>query len=568
MKRSKSFGSALAIGMLFSTGVGSLSLVVQHIPGITVTAKAETGTETPEPEKQTGQTVILKSEQITLDEFGRIQSVEWGNQEKKELLAGGILKIPETGSDGTPIMGINNSGVFSTTRLGDYSNDNKGITNVIFEKPENIEYIGKSAFKGNQLTSITLPNVKTIRNSAFKDNQLTSVTLPNVETIEDSAFYGNQLNNVTLPNVKTIGYSAFYGNQLTSITLPNVKRIENYAFKLNKIKTVTVNNGTPYNSNEPEGSLQNPHIGNETFSRQNWKTLILPYRSSITYQQLARELGLAFQVNNRNYLDEAYFKGTAASSVDFDDNISYFNDKEMLTVDSKEGGSTVPSFTLSDKNLKKDSAPLLNGYFSLAVNSEDGSNVIPPVVPPVKPDNGNGNGNGSGNNNNGNSNETKPEPQPTPQPQPQPDKQATYPHSVYAKRSMRLHKNVSLTNPIKSYKKQARAKAASFKIQGVAYDKNGNKRYKVKGGYITANSKYVADSHFRSNKVKRVRVIGNKVNSYKDVNLSSNKKVRSYKKGTKLNVKRIVKQGRMTRFELNNGRYITGNKQLLIMDQK
>ncbi|WP_290123396.1 DUF5776 domain-containing protein [Secundilactobacillus silagei] len=85
---------------------------------------------------------------------------------------------------------------------------------------------------------------------------------------------------------------------------------------------------------------------------------------------------------------------------------------------------------------------------------------------------------------------------------------------------------------------------------------------------MTANSKYVADSHFRSNKVKRVRVIGNKVNSYKDVNLSSNKKVRSYKKGTKLNVKRIVKQGRMTRFELNNGRYITGNKQLLIMDQK
>lgn len=129
-----------------------------------------------------------------------------------------------------------------------------------------------------------------------------------------------------------------------------------------------------------------------------------------------------------------------------------------------------------------------------------------------------------------------------------------------------LHKNVSLTSPSKSYKKQARAKAANFKVLGVSYDSNGKKRYKVKGGYITASSKYVADSHFRSSKVKQVRVIGKRVNSYKNVALSANQKVRSYKTGTKLTVKRIVKHGRTTRFELSNGRYITGNKQLLIMD--
>lgn len=149
---------------------------------------------------------------------------------------------------------------------------------------------------------------------------------------------------------------------------------------------------------------------------------------------------------------------------------------------------------------------------------------------------------------------------------PTPD--TSHPYSVYAIRSMRLHKNVSLTNPVKSYKKQSRAKAVNFKVQSVAYDKNGNKRYKVNGGYITANLKYVADSHFRSSKIKQVRVIGNRVNSYKNVRLSKNQQVRSYKKGTKLQVRRIVKHGRTTRFQLTNGRYVTGNKQLLIMDHK
>ena len=94
--------------------------------------------------------------------------------------------------------------------------------------------IGDSAFSGNQLTSVVIPNsVTTIGNSAFSYNQLTSVTLPNsVTTIEGLAFYGNQLTSVNLPNSLTsIGNYAFMENKLTSIVIPNsVTEIGSSAF--------------------------------------------------------------------------------------------------------------------------------------------------------------------------------------------------------------------------------------------------------------------------------------------------------------------------------------------------
>ena len=53
-----------------------------------------------------------------------------------------------------------------------------------------------------------------------------------VTTIGKRAFFGNELTSVTIPNtVTTIGYSAFYGNNLTSVTIPNsVTTIGKYAF--------------------------------------------------------------------------------------------------------------------------------------------------------------------------------------------------------------------------------------------------------------------------------------------------------------------------------------------------
>ena len=65
--------------------------------------------------------------------------------------------------------------------------------------------------------------VTSIGSSAFRDNQLTSVTIPDsVTTIGELAFSGNQLTSVTIPNsVTTIGSLAFDWNALTSVNFPN-----------------------------------------------------------------------------------------------------------------------------------------------------------------------------------------------------------------------------------------------------------------------------------------------------------------------------------------------------------
>ena len=98
--------------------------------------------------------------------------------------------------------------------------------------------IGISSWMGSG-TSVQIPStifgipVINIGNSAFRANQLTSVTIPNsVITIGDGAFQDNQLTGVTIPNsVTTIGNSAFAtNNQLASATLPQI-----FSTELNRI---------------------------------------------------------------------------------------------------------------------------------------------------------------------------------------------------------------------------------------------------------------------------------------------------------------------------------------------
>ncbi len=94
-----------------------------------------------------------------------------------------------------------------------------GLTNVNIETilaptdvviPSTIEgypvtSIGAEAFKGNHLTSVTIPNsVTSIGYRAFRNSQLISVTIGNsVTTIGEEAFADNQLTSITIPSSVT-----------------------------------------------------------------------------------------------------------------------------------------------------------------------------------------------------------------------------------------------------------------------------------------------------------------------------------------------------------------------------
>ncbi|WP_057877506.1 DUF5776 domain-containing protein [Levilactobacillus paucivorans] len=146
---------------------------------------------------------------------------------------------------------------------------------------------------------------------------------------------------------------------------------------------------------------------------------------------------------------------------------------------------------------------------------------------------------------------------------------------LYAKKTINLYssKNFSKKTKKVTYRKQKRTNRPMFVVTGNAKSKQGYRRYKVrdvnhhsktagKTGYITAKSAYVSSVYYakKQNKVKVLNAKG--VNAYKQKSLKG--KVRHYKKGQTLKVKKIVSYKKTTRFQLTNGKYVTANKKLVI----
>lgn len=113
--------------------------------------------------------------------------------------------------------------------------------------------IGKNAFRGKQLTGVSIPTgITTIGEGAFAENKLTSVTLiEGVITIGVSAFADNRLETVIIPNsVISIGKEAFAVNQLSGIDIPDsVISIGEDAFSGNQLTRVTIGPNKSYASN-------------------------------------------------------------------------------------------------------------------------------------------------------------------------------------------------------------------------------------------------------------------------------------------------------------------------------
>lgn len=142
--------------------------------------------------------------------------------------------------------------------------------------------------------------------------------------------------------------------------------------------------------------------------------------------------------------------------------------------------------------------------------------------------------------------------------------------TVYAVKKINLYKsaNFKVGNKLATYAKQTRTNRPKFVVTGYARSSNGALRYQVraangKKGYITAKASYVQPLYYQSvPKSKTVTVISkNGINAYRTSKLTGN--VEHYKKGTQLKVKKLVKQGLTTRYELSNGHFISGNKQLV-----
>jgi len=142
----------------------------------------------------------------------------------------------------------------------------KSITSVVF--PNTLISIGASAFYGNELGEIVIPNsvthiekeafkksgvtkvsfgngVKSIGSDAFADNKIKEVILPpSLTSVESSVFYHNEIENVSFGNnIKEIKEKAFAYNHIQSITIPMGVTIGNGAFECNQLTSVTIPNG-------------------------------------------------------------------------------------------------------------------------------------------------------------------------------------------------------------------------------------------------------------------------------------------------------------------------------------
>ncbi|RDY58471.1 leucine-rich repeat domain-containing protein [Flagellimonas nanhaiensis] len=181
------------------------------------------------------------------------------------------------------------------THIGSGAFRGNQLTSI--EIPNSVTHIGSGAFDGNQLTSIEIPNSVThIGDWAFDGNQLTSIEIPNSVThIGDWAFDGNQLTSIEIPNSVThIGDWAFDGNQLTSIEIPNsVTHIGDWAFEGNQLTSIEIPNSVT-------------HIGSGAFDGNQLTSIEIP--------------------NSVTHIGSGAFRGNQLTSIEIPNSVTHIGD--------------------------------------------------------------------------------------------------------------------------------------------------------------------------------------------------------------------------------------------------
>ncbi len=129
----------------------------------------------------------------------------------------------------------------------------------------------------------------------------------------------------------------------------------------------------------------------------------------------------------------------------------------------------------------------------------------------------------------------------TDEPSPNVSKRHNQSFQVYAKRTIHVYKDADFKKVIKTYPKQVRTKAPTFRVISIAYSSNGKLRYKTTKGYITANVKYVAKLYYQA-MPKQVQVLAPKgIYEYSKAKFSSQNRVKHLKRGVTLKVKKLLK---------------------------
>lgn len=206
-----------------------------------------------------------------------------------------------------------------------------------------------------------------------------------------------------------------------------------------------------------------------------------------------------------------------------------------------------------------------NGQFKMlddqkqADESDNNSSESQPSTPTV-PDQSNQ----ASQNNQGSQDNSSQSNNPVKQPS-QPAKQTVnFPRFVYAKTGINVYRDANLTKRVQHFNKQPRTKAVTFKVEGVAYSKNGTLRYKVKNGYISANAKIVAGLYYKA-LPKRVKVIAAKgIYEYPHATFKVSQRQAHLKKGMIVTAKLIKQNGQITKIQLTSGKWITANKKTII----
>jgi hypothetical protein len=141
----------------------------------------------------------------------------------------------------------------------------KDLSIPSFINGRNVRRIGNEAFKGQGLTSVTLPDaLSEIGSGAFSDNLLSVIEIPEgLKTIGERAFADNQLITAKIPDgLEGIGHEAFKNNLLVSITLPDsLSQLGWNVFAYNRLESVKLPAGI---SNIPRGLFESNQLSNVT----------------------------------------------------------------------------------------------------------------------------------------------------------------------------------------------------------------------------------------------------------------------------------------------------------------